>query len=567
MHRGAHQRGHRHAHRLGPGARRLPGQAVPQRAHRPAVRAADDRRRPDAAGALRAQEPVRHRPRVHPGRHRGRAAVRDPAVRRALGAAACCSSWTATWRRPPRRSAPTAAPSSAGSSCRTCCRPSSPARALAFARAIGEFGSVVLIAGNIPYKTEVASVYIFGQIETDDPGGAAAVSVVLLRRLAAAADRLRPRCASACRGTRQTHDRDHRPGHDAAQAERRSPGPVAAGRAGARYRASSRCSTSGCCWRCRSVMVFYQTFEDGARSRCSRRSPRPAVQHAFWLTLLITRHRGAAQHHLRGHRGARRWSAAGSRAEALLNALIDLPFAISPVVIGLSLFLVYGTNGWFGPASSAKPGIQVIFSMPGMVLATHLRLAAVRRPRGRCRCCRRSAPSRSRPPTTLGAIALADLLAGHPAGDPLGRRLRRRPHHRPRRSASSAPSPSSPARSRARPRRCTLFVEKRFADVRPRGRLRAPRSCSPHGAPVLLAIAASADRDRVGSRSGRRTPDGASRSRELIKRFGDFVALDDVSLEVPDGSLTALLGPARQRQVDAAADRSPGSRRPTRARV
>jgi sulfate/thiosulfate transport system permease protein len=52
--------------------------------------------------------------------------------------------------------------------------------ALAYARAIGEFGSVVLISGNIPYKTEVASVYIFGQIESDGVTEAAAVSVVLL---------------------------------------------------------------------------------------------------------------------------------------------------------------------------------------------------------------------------------------------------------------------------------------------------------------------------------------------------------------------------------------------------
>ena len=52
--------------------------------------------------------------------------------------------------------------------------------ALAFARAIGEFGSVVLIAGNLPFKTEVASVFIFGSIESDDISSAAAVSVVLL---------------------------------------------------------------------------------------------------------------------------------------------------------------------------------------------------------------------------------------------------------------------------------------------------------------------------------------------------------------------------------------------------
>ena len=52
--------------------------------------------------------------------------------------------------------------------------------ALAFARAIGEFGAIVLISGNLPFRTEVASVYIFGRIEGGDPRGAAAVSLVLL---------------------------------------------------------------------------------------------------------------------------------------------------------------------------------------------------------------------------------------------------------------------------------------------------------------------------------------------------------------------------------------------------
>ena len=52
--------------------------------------------------------------------------------------------------------------------------------ALGFARSIGEFGSVVLISGNVPYKTEVASVRIFGSVQNDDPAGAAAVSIVLL---------------------------------------------------------------------------------------------------------------------------------------------------------------------------------------------------------------------------------------------------------------------------------------------------------------------------------------------------------------------------------------------------
>jgi sulfate transport system permease protein len=51
---------------------------------------------------------------------------------------------------------------------------------LAFARAVGEFGSLVLITGNIPFETQAASVFIFSQVESDNPVGASAVSVVLL---------------------------------------------------------------------------------------------------------------------------------------------------------------------------------------------------------------------------------------------------------------------------------------------------------------------------------------------------------------------------------------------------
>jgi sulfate/thiosulfate transport system permease protein len=51
---------------------------------------------------------------------------------------------------------------------------------LAFARAVGEFGSLVLIAGNVPFETQAASFFIFGQVESDNPIGASAVSVVLL---------------------------------------------------------------------------------------------------------------------------------------------------------------------------------------------------------------------------------------------------------------------------------------------------------------------------------------------------------------------------------------------------
>ena len=54
---------------------------------------------------------------------------------------------------------------------------------------------------------------------------------------------------------------------------------------------------------------------------------------------------------------------------SILNALVDLPFALSPVVIGLSLFLVYGGNSPIG-AFLQDHGITVIFAVPGMILAT-----------------------------------------------------------------------------------------------------------------------------------------------------------------------------------------------------
>jgi sulfate transport system permease protein len=58
------------------------------------------------------------------------------------------------------------------------------------------------------------------------------------------------------------------------------------------------------------------------------------------------------------------------RGRALLNAAVDLPFAVSPVVVGLALLLVYGRrDGWIGQWL-AERGIQVIFSTPGMILAS-----------------------------------------------------------------------------------------------------------------------------------------------------------------------------------------------------
>jgi sulfate transport system permease protein len=57
------------------------------------------------------------------------------------------------------------------------------------------------------------------------------------------------------------------------------------------------------------------------------------------------------------------------RGRSVLNALIDLPVSVSPVIAGLALILVYGSTGWFGGFLQSA-GIQVIYSVPGIVLAT-----------------------------------------------------------------------------------------------------------------------------------------------------------------------------------------------------
>ena len=52
----------------------------------------------------------------------------------------------------------------------------------------------------------------------------------------------------------------------------------------------------------------------------------------------------------------------------LLSGIVDLPFAVSPIVVGVSLIMLWGVHGWFGGLQHL--GIQVIFGLPGMVIAT-----------------------------------------------------------------------------------------------------------------------------------------------------------------------------------------------------
>jgi sulfate/thiosulfate transport system permease protein len=115
------------------------------------------------------------------------------------------------------------------------------------------------------------------------------------------------------------------------------------------------------------VMIFYRTFEHGLAPVWNAVTEPNAV-HAFWLSIEIV----AIAVPLNTAFGigiALLLERGRFKGKALLGTLINLPFAISPVVVGLSLVLVYGKTGWFGNWLIGH-GIQIIFSVPGIVLAT-----------------------------------------------------------------------------------------------------------------------------------------------------------------------------------------------------
>jgi sulfate transport system permease protein len=115
------------------------------------------------------------------------------------------------------------------------------------------------------------------------------------------------------------------------------------------------------------AMVFWRAFDRGAGHLWDSLS-NPNTVHAFVITLEIA----AIAVPLNTVFGVvcalaivrRRFPGAG-----IVNAIVDLPLALSPVVVGLSLFLLYGRTGWFGHWFDAH-GIQILFALPSMVIAT-----------------------------------------------------------------------------------------------------------------------------------------------------------------------------------------------------
>jgi sulfate/thiosulfate transport system permease protein len=115
------------------------------------------------------------------------------------------------------------------------------------------------------------------------------------------------------------------------------------------------------------AMIAFRAFEHGLGPAWDAVTT-PAALHAFQLTLLMVAI-AVPCNTVFGVLCAIALVRGRSRMRPLLGVLVDLPLAVSPVVVGLALVLVYGRTGWFGDWLTGH-GIRVIFSTPGMILAT-----------------------------------------------------------------------------------------------------------------------------------------------------------------------------------------------------
>jgi sulfate transport system permease protein len=114
--------------------------------------------------------------------------------------------------------------------------------------------------------------------------------------------------------------------------------------------------------------VFWRTFQNGV-SPVWEALTAPSFLHALWLSVLIVLIVVPANTIFGVLCALALVRRKSTRGNAFLNVAIGLPLALSPVVVGLSLILVYGRDGWLG-GWLLDNGVRVIFALPSMVLAT-----------------------------------------------------------------------------------------------------------------------------------------------------------------------------------------------------
>ena len=223
---------------------------------------------------------------------------------------------------------------------------------LSFARALGEFGSIVVVAGNIPGRTLTAPVYVYGQLESYNQRGASAVSVVLLAlsfTLMLLVDWMQKRWDIQAETVGAARTRTKRPNLIE--------------------------------WTLIGVALFYATvllagplvamtwgaFSEGLGAFWAQITSANALN-AFKLTLLL----GAGATLINTLLGVCiAWVLVRDdfKGKRFINGMVDLPFAVSPVIAGLMVILLFGRGGWLTPVTDAL-GVKIVFAWPGMLLAT-----------------------------------------------------------------------------------------------------------------------------------------------------------------------------------------------------
>jgi sulfate transport system permease protein len=114
-------------------------------------------------------------------------------------------------------------------------------------------------------------------------------------------------------------------------------------------------------------LVFYRAFEHGIGPAWDAVTT-PEAKHAFYLTVLIAAIAVPANT-IFGVICALAIVRQRFPGKGIVNALVDLPLALSPVVVGFAFLLLYSRTGWFGSWLS-EHGVQIVFALPGMILVT-----------------------------------------------------------------------------------------------------------------------------------------------------------------------------------------------------
>lgn|GEM_PF-579 len=251
---------------------------------------------------------------------------------------------------------------------------------LAFARALGEYGSVIFISSNMPFQTEIASVLIVSRLEEFAYREAAAIAVVLLAVsfLLLVVINLLERWSqpgSASRPVRMgVRGLGWILGWPFSWLANRFPSSGFSSTAAVRLSPFAPSFLIGLTVAIIAILivlplanVFARAFGEGIATYWSSLR-NPDTLHAIFLTLVVAP-LAVAMNTVFGVAAAYTVARYRFPGRTLLTSLIDVPFSVSPVVAGLAFVLLFGLNAPLG-AWLKSHGYQVIFAPPGLVLAT-----------------------------------------------------------------------------------------------------------------------------------------------------------------------------------------------------